>query len=254
MQKTRQRRPLGNPIGAIVFLLAVTTFAAVNAEEPQTTETPTGSEASQDAGTVQGTVYYHPDPKRKWRYQRFYVKNSKVGQLAEAVVVLTPEKRSREKSTHKPQTVTVDQKNFQFTPETTAIQAGDRVKFLNSDNQVHNVRSYHPFRSFNVSMPAGKEHVETFAKAGRIKRPYQIGCVYHSSMRAWIYVFDHPNFQVTKTDGQFELKNVPPGKYKLEMVHPAGELQWSQEIEVNAGKTETVDINVSPDDVNKKDS
>jgi plastocyanin len=233
--------------GAIAWLVICAFLSRVSAAEPQASETKLA------AGTVEGTVFYRADPKRRWRYQRFYVKDSKKGQLAEAVVVLTPEKRKRGKVAHRPETVTIDQKNFQFTPETVAIQAGDRVKFLNSDKEVHNVKSFHPLHSFNVNLPAGGEHVETFEKAGRLKRPYQIGCVYHSSMRAWIFVFDHPNFQVTQTDGRFELQNIPPGQYKLEMVHPAGELQWSREIEVEAGETVDVDIQVSPDNLTKKD-
>jgi len=239
---------------AVALLMICGCLSMVSAAEPQASEAKSGSEPNQATGAVRGTVFYHPDPKRRWRYQRFYVKNAKQGQLAEAVVVLTPVKRQRVKAPHPPQTVTIDQKNFQFTPETVAIQTGDRVKFLNNDKEVHNVKSYHPLHSFNVSMPSGGEHIETFEKAGNLKRPYQIGCVYHSSMRAWIFVFDHPNFQVTKTDGRFELKNIPPGKYKLEMVHPAGELNWSQDIEVKTGETETLDIKVSPDDVTEKDS
>jgi plastocyanin len=224
------------------------------AAEPQRSEPQSGSEPMQATGTVKGTVFYHADSQRRWQYQRFYVRDAKQGQLAEAVVVLTPVKRQRVKAPHQPETVTMDQKNFQFTPETIAIQAGDRVKFLNNDKEDHNVKSYHPLQSFNVNMPAGAEHVETFEKAGHLKRPYQIGCVYHSSMRAWIFVFDHPNFQVTKADGQFELKNIPPGQYKLELVHPAGELQWSQPIEVKADETENIEINVSPDNVSHHDS
>jgi hypothetical protein len=106
------------------------------------------------------------------------------------------------------------------------------------------VNSLHPF---NVNMPAGGEHLETFARAGGLRRPYRIGCAYHSAMRAWVFVFDHPHFQVTDTNGRFRLTDVATGNYKLEMVHPAGALRWNQTIDVKPGQTTRVAIVVSPD-------
>jgi len=71
-------------------------------------------------------------------------------------------------------------------------------------------------------------------------------------MRSWIYVFNHPYYQVTKTDGRFHLKQVPEGEYTLKMAHPAGQLRWRQSIKVEAGKLTQVDILVSPDNKPKK--
>ena len=73
-------------------------------------------------------------------------------------------------------------------------------------------------------------------------------------MRAWVFVFDQPHFYVMKADGRFRLKNVPPGDYKLEMIHPAGQLRWHQMIRVEADRTTAIDIRVSPDDLPKKRS
>lgn len=199
-------------------------------------------------GSIEGVVIYKADSKRPWRYARYYVKDRRKGQLSEAVVALAGKSLKAAAPRHKPATAVVDQKNFNFIPETTAIRAGDRVKFLNSDKQVHNVSAFHFVHSFNVNMPAGGTHTETFKGATGMKFPYRIGCVYHSAMRAWIFVLDHPWFQVTGTDGKFQLKNVPPGKYTLIMSHPAGELRWSRPVEVQAGKTTRVEIRVSPDD------
>ncbi len=56
-------------------------------------------------------------------------------------------------------------------------------------------------------------------------------------MRAWVFVFDHPWFQLTGPDGAFRLTNVPPGDYRLDVVHPAGELRSSQTITVKPDET-----------------
>ncbi len=237
----------------LVFLAGVLTVCMTHgrliAEEPASAEPQ--APVSRSTGSVEGTVIYREDARRPWRYARYYVKDRQQGQLAEAVVALKSPAVPREPS-DKPATVVVDQQNFQFIPETLAIRAGDRVKFLNSDKEVHSVRTSDSRHSFNTSMPSGGEHVETFRRAGGIRLPYQIGCAYHSAMRAWIYVFDHPYYQLTSTDGRFRLANIPAGEYVLEMVHPAGQLRSSRKIKVEAGKTTQLDIVVSPDDAPAK--
>src|SRR6185369_4449617 len=48
---------------------------------------PPEARTSTAAGTVEGVVRYRPDPKRPWRFARYYVHESA---LAEAVVALEP--------------------------------------------------------------------------------------------------------------------------------------------------------------------
>ena len=98
------------------------------------------------------------------------MKDRDKGHLAEAVVALETAPVERGPS-DKAATVVVDPKDFQFTPETAAIRAGDRVKFLNSDTAVHNVQTFHPEHAFNINMPSGGEHVETFQRAGALTSP-----------------------------------------------------------------------------------
>jgi plastocyanin len=207
-----------------------------------------GAIAAEEAGVVEGTVTYRADSQRPWRYGRYYIKRAKTGELAEAVVALHRRSRAATGSRPEPKTVTIDQKNFQFLPETVAIRVGDSVKFTNSDQATHNVKVSSDIASFNVTMPAGGSHTVRFDKAGNIRQPLQVGCVFHTAMQAWIFVFDHPHFQLTTADGRFRLEGVPPGQYDLEMRHPAGQLRWRKRIEVPARGTMQVDIAVSPDD------
>jgi plastocyanin len=198
--------------------------------------------------TITGKVLYRSDQERPWRLGRYYIKDARTGELAEAVAALSRRGLKGPEPSPVPQTVTIDQKDFQFTPETVAIRAGDRVRFLNHDPQLHNVQTFHPRHSFNVNISTPGEHDETFAFASGIGRPYRITCAFHGAMRAWVFVFDHPWYQVTGKDGVFRLADVPPGEYSLELVHPAGELRAAQAIALKPGETLAVEFHLSPDD------
>jgi plastocyanin len=243
---------MGWLIAALMLLIVTTTGVERMANEPVQAAPPASVAAEEKTGTITGAVVYEADPKRPWRQARYYIKDAAKGQLAEAVVALEGKELARGAAEAKASTTVIDQKNFQFTPETVAIRAGDRIKFLNSDTEVHNVNVFHTLHSFNVNMPAGREHIERFEHANEITQPYQLGCIYHGAMRGWIYVFDHPFFQLTGPDGRYRLEHVPPGKYRLVMVHPAGQLRWSEAIEVKAGEVTRKDIQVSPDSQTKR--
>lgn len=236
------------PFVFLAGLLSISlAHAPLVADEPASPQPAVAATASPQTGALEGTVIYKADAKRPWRYARYYVKDKRQGYLGEAVVALKSKSVPRQASDEAATTV-VDQENFQFIPETVAIRAGDRVKFLNNDGGVHNVRTAHRRHSFNTNIPPSGEHVETFQHASGIRSPYHVECVYHSSMRSWIYVFDHPYYQLTGTDGRFRLANIPPGQYVLEMVHPAGQLQWRGKVDIEPGQTRRLDIVVSPDD------
>jgi plastocyanin len=199
-------------------------------------------------GTVEGTVFYRNDRKHAWRLARFYVKSPKSGELAEAVVALGGPSLKRSTSAREPVVAAVDQKEMRFVPETVAIRAGDRVRFTNSDAQTHNISLNDSRLQFSDTIANGQQAVESFAKASGIRRPFALGCKFHSQMQGWIYVFDHPFFQITRIDGRFRLENVPPGDYRLDVAHSAGELHASRVIQVKPNRTVKIDIILTPAD------
>jgi plastocyanin len=202
-----------------------------------------------ERGAIEGTITYRADAARPWRYARYYIKNAKAGELSEAVVAIRG-KLLDHKQPASATTVTMDQQDFQFAPEVVTIRVGDSVKFTNSDQATHNVRAAGDLANINVTMPAGGAgNTIKFDRAGGVRRPVEIGCVFHSNMRAWIFVFDHPFYAVTKANGKFKLADVPAGEYELEMAHPAGGLRWKKPVTVKAGETAKVDVQVSPADV-----
>ena len=204
--------------------------------------------AASKPGTLEGAVRYVADSKRRWRLGRYYIRDAGQGHLAEAVVALRGSKLAEAAQKASPATVTIDQKDDLFTPETVVLRAGDRVKFTNSDAKLHNVKSNHARHAFSFNLTQGKEALQTFEKAVSMRQPVRLGCAYHSSMRAWIYVFDHPFYQLTGQDGRFRLTDVPPGEYRLEVVHPAGGLRWSQPVTIEPGEKVKIDIRLSADD------
>src|SRR5262245_52677933 len=205
-----------------------------------------GDDTAPASGTIEGVVTYRADARRPWRYARYYVKPGQTGELAEAVVALRGKGLKSDNAA--PAKAVIDQKNFQFSPEMIAVRVGDSVTFTNSDPATHNVQATSDIAAFNATMPGGGSHTVKLERAGGIREPLVIGCVFHSAMRAWIFVFDHPFYQVTMGDGRFRLSGVPPGEYELELVHPAGDLRWRQHVRVQAGETLQVDIRLSPDD------
>lgn len=248
--------------GAVVLLVAgLAVYSAwrspgemspAEVRDVATAQTGPAAESSSQTGvgTVAGTVRYATDPARRWPQARYYVRNvagKACGPLAEVVVALRGAPTGGVSQSPEPATATIDQKNFQFVPETVAIRAGDAVRFLNSDPEIHNVRTNDGEHPFNVSLASASEHVCRFRRAGGMDRPIRLGCAFHGSMRGWIYVFDQPFFCVTARGGRFRFDDVPAGEYWLELVHPAGDLRWKRRVEIGEGDSLDIDIAVSPD-------
>jgi plastocyanin len=206
-------------------------------------------EPAPNTGTIEGVVRYRADPKRPWRFSRYYVKNAGAGALAEAVVALEGSTLAASAPPYAPQSRAMDQVNFQFVPETTAIRAGDSVHITNSDDALHNVMTMDGDKPFNRNVVKGKEFKQTFDRAGGLNEPIRLSCAFHGAMRAWIYVFDHPWFKVTERDGEFRFENVPTGEYTLEAIHPAGKMRRSLRVEVKPNGTTPVELILSPDDL-----
>jgi hypothetical protein len=62
-------------------------------------------------------------------------------------------------------------------------------------------------------------------------------CGFHPYMFSWGVVVKNPYFSVTKENGKFEIKDVPPGDYTLSVWHAGMKKYLHQEISVKSGKT-----------------
>ena len=113
-----------------------------------------------------------------------------------------------------PVKVEMDQKECVFVPRVVLVPAGGTVEFLNSDRLLHNLHSVSKENpTFNRTQPRGRAIPIAFAKPEIIR----ITCDLHSWMQAWVVVAEHPFYAVTGDAGEFELPNVPPGTYTLQI-------------------------------------
>ena len=114
--------------------------------------------------------------------------------------------------------VTLDQKGCQYVPHVIAAQTGQIIKVANSDTALHNVHALPKSnKEFNFSQPAKVPPVDRVFMTPEIGIPLK--CDVHGWMNAYANVVAHPFFAVTKEDGSFEIKGLPPGTYTVELWH-----------------------------------
>lgn len=108
------------------------------------------------------------------------------------------------------------QKHKTFTPHVLAVEVGTSVDFPNFDPIFHNAFSTYNGQIFDVGLyPPGTSRSVRFARPGVVR----VFCNIHANMSAVIVVLDTPYFDTTKSDGRFEIPNVPAGDYTLNVFH-----------------------------------
>jgi hypothetical protein len=222
---------------------------------PATTGTQPGPAAAPAAGatTLSGKVSFEgtppaaekvrtsADPKCQQMHPQGLEKQLiavKDGGLAHAFVWLKSGVSGSQPSPAEP--VVLDQQGCEYHPHVVAVRTGQTISIRNSDDTLHNI---HPRptvnKEFNIGQARkGMEATRSFDKQ-EIMIP--VGCDVHPWMRSYISVVDHPYFAVTKDDGTYEIKNVPPGDYEVEVVHERLKNQ-SQKVSVKAGAPAKADF------------
>ena len=135
------------------------------------------------------------------------------GDLANVVVYIKSGLENRSFPTPT-QTVELDQAGCHYNPHIVALMVNQPLAIVNSDQTTHNI---HPTpannRDWNKSQPPGAEKITDSFAHEEVAIP--VKCNVHSWMKAYIAVLKTPYFQVTKADGTFEIKNLPPGDYTI---------------------------------------
>jgi plastocyanin len=142
-----------------------------------------------------------------------------------------------------PKPTVMDQKNLEFVPHVLVILKGTTVEFLNEDPTLHNV--FWPSISGNRKLarnlgtwPQGQKKSFTFDNLGVVP----LLCNVHPEMSAYVIVVATPYFAVTNQQGEFDIKEVPPGHYMLKTWSEEGK-PIAQAVDVGSGVV-TVDLTV----------
>ena len=132
----------------------------------------------------------------------------------------------------------MDQKQCSFVPRVVIVPVGGTMEFLNSDRLLHNVRSAAKQNSpFNRAQP----HARTISFVFKEPELLRVDCDLHSWMRGWVVVAAHPFYAVTNEQGEFNLENVPAGKYTLQIWQESlGTV--TQDVTVGSKATATVTV------------
>ncbi len=131
--------------------------------------------------------------------------------------------------------VTINQTHLAFVPHVLVVQLGTTVDFKNEDSVGHNV--YWPGVSHNKksahnmgTWPQGQAKAFTFSELGDVP----LLCNVHPEMSGYIFVVPTPYFAVTDKEGNFVIKNVPPGQYTLKTGSEGGK-PAAQPVTVGSG-------------------
>lgn len=128
--------------------------------------------------------------------------------------------------------VPLDQNGCHYVPHVSGAQVGQKLKITNSDPTQHNIH-FTPKNNddWNQSQPNGAPAMTHEFKRAEVLVP--VKCNQHPWMKAYIGVTKHPFFAVSKPDGTFEIKGVPPGKYTVAAWHEGPGEGTSKSMEVN---------------------
>lgn len=139
--------------------------------------------------------------------------------------------------------VTLDQDGCRYTPHVLGVMVGQPFKILNSDGLLHNVHALPEInKGFNRAMPGSVKEAEF--KFDKAEGMFKIKCDVHPWMGAWVSVMTHPFFDVTGTDGKFEINGLPAGTYEVEVWHEKLKTRTAT-VTISGDETQTADFTFS---------
>lgn len=145
------------------------------------------------------------------------VRDASGREVADAVVVATPETPVPAPAAPRTETIVIDQVNKEFVPYVLPVRVGTSVNFPNRDNIRHHVYSFSRAKRFELPLYIGDPAAPVlFDQPGIVV----LGCNIHDWMIAYLYVTPSPYFAKTGEDGRAVFKDIPEGRYTLRAWHP----------------------------------
>ncbi|MDQ3821401.1 MAG: hypothetical protein M3362_27490, partial [Acidobacteriota bacterium] len=130
--------------------------------------------------------------------------------------------------------VVLDQNGCHYVPHVLGMQPNQKLKVTNSDPTGHNIhvlpKSGGGNEEWNESQPGGAGPIVKTFKRSEILIP--VKCNQHPWMKAYIAVVKHPFYAVSKEDGSYEIKGVPPGTYTVVAWQEKGPTEKTMQVTV----------------------
>ncbi len=138
------------------------------------------------------------------------------------------------------------QKNLRFIPRALVAQTGQTVAIANADSVVSNVHTY-PLKnqpvSFRIAPSVIGAQAEKLKLTNAESLPLKVCSDIYPWMSAYWLVVDHPYATKTNSEGDFVIRNLPPGEHQFKVWHERkGYLQRKFLIRVEAGKVTQVEF------------
>lgn len=138
----------------------------------------------------------------------------------------------------------IDQAGCTYAPRTVIAPVGGSVDFLNPEAIAHAIM-LSPMddanEGTNQGMPANLPRM-TIKKKGcfAAEGAHLLLCAPHGWMKGLVIVHDPRFVTVTPADGSFEIKDVPPGKYTVNVTHES--FEKTIDVEIKAGEVTPLDV------------
>ncbi len=142
-------------------------------------------------------------------------------------------------------TVTVTNFKCAFVPHVAVAFKGNKFVMKNDDPMFH---------TFDVhASSTGREvyHISLQEKGLAVAKPLtkagllELSCYVHPWQRSYIYVFDHPYAAVTNEQGEFAIRDIPPGTYTVGAWHEALGTLRLENVKVGSGETTKIGLKYS---------
>lgn len=143
------------------------------------------------------------------------------------------------------ESLTLDNIKCRFDPLVSISYVKSQYVIKNSDPLFHNTSMGKIVRKgvrrtvYNLALPFKDQVIK---KPNRVAGLINVKCDAHPWMRAYIYSSRHPYVSITDENGNYEIKDLLPGKYKVRVWHEGFE-EVVREVVVKAGTVS--DLNVT---------
>jgi len=124
-------------------------------------------------------------------------------------------------------------------PAVLAVSAGQSIRFENQSEIYHRIFSYSESNRFDLGVVRRGE-----ARSIALRQPgvVRIYCSLHPAERAVVFVAPSPYFATFRPPGSYEIRDVPPGRYRL---HAWSESSSATTRAVTVGSGESVEAEIA---------